>query len=251
MNKGMIVWVWGLFFWASCSASKIPAFTKTYSQEEVVAALLRHNHEFEWFQGKATAMIRTSRESQTVKVVIRMEKDRAAWFQVKKFEVEAFRMLVTPDVYTILNRLESSYMTGSIENIHEMVGMDISFEDLQNLLFGNIVLPEGDSIHLKQDGEFVIVDFSSGEWQIQYSLDKKHLRIREARIFNGEDKELQVGFDSYKKLANGMMMAHARTIRFPEEPGVQGILRLDFTEMEVNVPKELKFVVPSHYREFE
>lgn len=251
MNKLVIVLVYFLFFGASCSTSKIPVFTKTFSQEEVVAALLRHNHEFAWFQGKATAMIRTSRESQTVKVVIRMEKDSATWFQVKKFEVEAFRMLVTPDEYTILNRLESSYMTGSMDNIREMAGMDISFEDLQNLLFGNIVLPEGDSIDMKQDGEFVIVEFSSGEWQIQYSLDKKQLRIREARIFNEEGKELQVGFESYKKLANGMMMAHVRTIRFPEEPGVQGVLRLDFTEMEVNVPKELKFVVPSHYREFE
>lgn len=241
------------FSWLSaCSPSKkLTSDAKIYDKEEIIEALNKHNTDFTWFHGKASVAIRTSFESRDVQMVLRMAKDSAVWVLFKKFEVEAARVLITPEDYTVLYRLDSAFETAPLDKISEMAGLELTFDDLQQWIFGNIVLPENNSMQVENETDHVTVAFESGAWQIRYSLDKKNLRMKTAVIRDQNDRELRFEFDEYKKTKTKQVLAHTRTIYFPEQPGVQGIIRFDFSEMELNTPKELKFVVPSHYREIE
>jgi hypothetical protein len=236
----------------SCaSGKKILPTKKDHSPSDILKALENHNQEFTWFHGKASAEIRTTTESRDVNMVLRMKQDSAVWVVVKKFEVEAARMLVTPEEYTLLFRLENGYQRASFDKIRDMVGMPVGFSDVQQWMFGNIILPETDSIDIAQNENDIIVAFTSGNWLVRYSLDNTNLKLKQANVLDENNRELTILYDNYKKLKNGMSVAFTRSFLFPEGSGGTGSVKLKFSEIEVNIPKELKFVIPSHYREFE
>jgi hypothetical protein len=241
------------FLWLSaCTPSKkLTSENRFYSREEIIEALREHNQDFSWFHGKASVAIRTSAESRDVQMVLRMARDSAVWVLFKKFEVEAVRVLITPQNYTVLYRMDSAFETAPLYKIREMAGLDVGFNDMQEWIFGNIVLPESDSFIVRQERDFIRVEFESGPWQLSYDLNAKNLRLKTAVLRDDKNRALRFEYDDYKKTKNKQVLAHTRAIFFPEQPGVQGEIRFDFSEMELNTPKELKFVVPSHYREIE
>lgn len=248
---GSILCIAIMWLTACYPAKKLTSDAKVFSQEEIIDALNRHNQDFSWFHGKASVAIRTSFESRDVQMVLRMAKDSAVWVLFKKFEVEAARVLITPQEYTVLYRLDSAFETAPLDKISEMAGLPLGFNDIQEWIFGNILLPQTDSLTIRNDKENVRVEFESDTWQLSYDLDNKNLRLKTAVIRDENNRELRFEYKDYKKTKNKQVLAHTRSIYFPEQPGVQGMIHFDFSEMELNTPKELKFVVPSHYREIE
>ncbi|MBK7525327.1 MAG: DUF4292 domain-containing protein [Saprospiraceae bacterium] len=226
-------------------------FKKDYTTSDILKALENHNQDFTWFHGKASAEIRTTAESRDVHMVLRMRHDSAVWVVVKKYEVEAARMLITPEEYTLLLRLEDVYQKASFDKIRNMVGINIGFADVQQWMFGNIILPETDSIDVVQNENDITVAFTSGNWSIKYVLDNTNLTVKKASVLDETKREMTILYDHYKKLKNGTYVAFTRSFLFPEGSGATGSVKLKFSEIEVNIPKELKFVIPSHYREFE
>lgn len=59
-----------------------------------------------------------------------------------------------------------------------MVGINIGFADVQQWMFGNIILPETDSIDVVQNENDITVAFTSGNWSIKYVLDNTNLTVK-------------------------------------------------------------------------
>lgn len=248
---GSILFLAVIWLVACTPAKKLTSDNRIFSKKEIIEALNSHNQDFSWFHGKASVAIRTSFESRDVQMVLRMARDSAVWVLFKKFEVEAARILITPRDYTVLYRLESAFETASLDKISEMAGLPLGFNDIQQWIFGNIIVPEKDPSAISYDPENVRVEFESDSWQLSYDLDSKNLRLKTAVIRDANSRELRFEYKDYKKTKNRQVLAHSRSIYFPEQPGVRGKIHFDFSEMELNTPKELKFVIPSHYREIE
>jgi len=236
----------------SCSTSKkIPAKEVTYTTEDVLVALKDHNHAFEWFHGKGSAKIAGFGQSHHVQTIIRMRADSAIWVLFKKFEIEAIRVLMTPDDYTVLYRLEGGYMKGSTDELKQEAGMDVPYGELQNWLFGNVVIPVTKEVQLTQDEHTVTLQFLHDHWFVTYEIDKMTRQLISVNMKDMKGNIVAMKFGDYKYLESGENIAHFRDIDITSSTGEKAKLTLDFSEIEVNVPKELKFVVPSHYSEFE
>lgn len=236
----------------ACSpAKKLPQAGIQYTREALIAALQQHNYPFEWFHGKGDVKIDGFDQSHHVQSIVRMQADSAIWMVFKKFEVEAIRFLMTPEMYTVLFRLDNTYMKNTTSIIRNQLGLDVPFNDLQNWLFGNIYLPETEEIDITQTNEVAEIRFSTKGWDITYQLDKKNLQLLTATLRDASQAVITMKFAQYKKLTSGENLAYYREINMRSPQGETAEMRLDFSEIEVNVPKELKFVVPSHYREIE
>lgn len=244
---------WGLWLsLTACSpAKKLTRNDISYSREELIAALQHHNYPFEWFHGKGDVKIDGFNQSHHVQSIVRMKADSSIWMVFKKFEVEAIRFLMTPEIYTVLFRLDNTYMKNTTSSIRNQLGIDVPFTDLQNWLFGNIYLPDTEEVDITQTHEIAEIRFSSKGWNITYQLDKNNLHLMTASLRHASQAEITMKFADYKNLPSGENLAYYREINMRSPEGETAEMRLDFSEIEVNVPKELKFVVPSHYSEFE
>ncbi|TKD65056.1 DUF4292 domain-containing protein [Flavobacterium sp. ASW18X] len=81
-------------------------------------------------------------ESQGVSVSLRMKKDDAILLSAP---FGMFKALITPDRVSFYNKLENEYFDGDFEYLSKLLGTEMDFNKVQNLLVGDAILD------LKQD----------------------------------------------------------------------------------------------------
>ena len=120
--------------------------TKTIAAGEVDASLstkrIISNHyqnelEFETLSGKLKIDYDDGENSQTVSVSLRMKKDETIWISAPFGVVKA---IVTPDRVSFYNKLQNEYFDGDFSYLSNLLGTELDFEKVQNLLIGNAVL---------------------------------------------------------------------------------------------------------------
>ncbi len=76
-----------------------------------------------------------------------MKKDTAIWMSIAAtiLNIEAARVLITPDSFIIINKLDKSIEAHPINYLHQKFSLPVRFNDIQNLIAGKIILA-GDSI---------------------------------------------------------------------------------------------------------
>jgi len=132
----------------SCSTRKksaVPAGRTESSvsrseRSRILDQVATHRHHFVTFNGRAKSKIEINRSQYDVTANIRIESDKAIWISVTALMgIEAARVLITPDSVKIVNRLEGEYVSQPYAYLHKLVGNELSFSALQQLLTGNVI----------------------------------------------------------------------------------------------------------------
>lgn len=149
------------FFLAVFSIALISACSKTKKTAAVTdqeplrnrsaGYLLRHyeknKFDYTWIGMKVDADFLSNGETQGFKATIRMHKDSAIWISITPaLGIEMIRILITPDSLRYLSKIPDNkyYYTGGFEVISNLVGVDLDFEMLQDLLIGNALALDKD-----------------------------------------------------------------------------------------------------------
>lgn len=243
--------VFSLSFLISCAGSKklVQKELVPITNDDVLAALEKHNFDFNWLSAKANTELESPDERVSGSMIFRLKKDSAVWVVVKKLGIEFARVLVTPADYTVLYRMEGVYEKSSIQNIKKIVGVDLNFEDLQQWLFGNIILPDSQSVNIALVPPHYIVKSQQPDFLVTYYLNGYSLLVDKIQMEDIRKRVITAEYNEYTKLNNGKLTPYERLLTFPYSETENASIKLKFSEFEVDIPKELKFDIPSHYRE--
>ncbi len=97
---------------------------------------------FDWIGMKLDAEFITMGNSQGFKANVRMRRDSAIWITISPaLGIEVFRILVTPDSLWYISKIPDNkyYYKGNFQVISDVVGTDLDFNMLQDLLIGNAI----------------------------------------------------------------------------------------------------------------
>jgi hypothetical protein len=73
---------------------------------------------------------------------IRIKKDSLIWLSITPgMGIEIARAVITPDSVKVINRLDNKYDAYSFSYIKQMLGIDMDYYTLQNLIVGDVLLP--------------------------------------------------------------------------------------------------------------
>lgn len=234
----------------SCASKKSLSEIESISEKQMLNLLHNHNKPFTWFNAKANSIYEGGDEYISGKIVLRMKKDSALWVQVKKFEIEAARMLMTPEDYTLLNRLEANYEKKPFSTLKSTTGVDIPFADIQELLAGNIILPESiDASPSNPNTPFYTLNGNYKNYKLQYFIEKSSRLIKKIIIKDTGRMETTVTYDDFRQLKDNRLWPFERTIEYMSNPGENVKMKVQFSDVEFDIPREMKFSIPSHYRE--
>ena len=104
-------------------------------------AIIRTHYEnaldFKTLSGKMRIDYSDGEDSQGVAVSLRMEKDKAIWISAPFGVVKAY---ITPGRVTFYNKLQNEYFDGDFAYLSKYVGVELDFEQVQNLLLGQALL---------------------------------------------------------------------------------------------------------------
>jgi hypothetical protein len=165
----------------------------------------------------------------------------------KKFSIEGFRTIINKDSFYVVNRLERFYTEEPLDEIYKMFGMKVEFEDMQQLLAGNVFLPDVTQVNnYIQTGSNCKLTANIDIYDVTYVLDAYDLHLSELEIKDQTGRKTKALFDEYKKL-NNTKVPYIRKYSFYDETRIVAKLDVDVNEIEIDIPKTMIFSIPSHY----
>jgi len=121
--------------------------TKTIAAGEVDASLstkkIISNHyqnelEFETLSGRIKINYDDGKSSQGFTVNLRMEKDNTIW--ISSSPIPVVKAIITNNRVSFYNKLQNEYFDGDFSYLSNLLGTELDFNKVQNLLIGNAVL---------------------------------------------------------------------------------------------------------------
>ncbi|MEM1258670.1 MAG: DUF4292 domain-containing protein, partial [Bacteroidota bacterium] len=138
--------------------------------------------DFDTMSGKVRIDYKSGATDQGVTVSLRMEKDRAIWVSAP---LGIFKAYITPERVSFYNKLEGEYFDGDFAFISNLLGYEMDFQKVQNVLIGNTVLDlrkdkyasfianEGYILKPRQEREL---------FKILFSLEPQNFRVKSQQI---------------------------------------------------------------------
>jgi hypothetical protein len=231
----------------SCKTTKRLGPLPERTLSEIVHALKNRNIAFEWVSAKASIAFESPDEKVSGSLALRMKKDSVIWLTIKKFGYEFARVMADKEKYTVLYRLESAYETFPISKINNMIALSADFEDAQQLMFGNTILPDENNTKIEKDSIYYVLNTHVDNMELTYYVNGYTLELDKMTATDSYHRKATVYYSDYRTIPKYGKMAYKRTYEYPYSTSTTASVTLDFSEIEINVPKEIPFVIPDHY----
>jgi hypothetical protein len=191
-----------------------------------------------------------------VSSMVRWRRDSVIWMNVKKMGFNVARAQVTRDSVFVLNYMQNNYIAKSMSYVEKTFGVPLDFAVLQEVLLGNAVfLTDKTKLTIEKSAEGdVILRGSDVRWKATYSLDAANFSVKEMLFEEPAAKRsLKITYKNYAILQvpnHGQKnFSYLRTIEMEstQTGKVTVVLDIDAESLEVNVPKNIRFEIPSNY----
>ncbi|WP_108425177.1 DUF4292 domain-containing protein [Flagellimonas amoyensis] len=228
--------------------------TKTVTGGEVDPSLsvrnIINNHyfnqpNFKTLSGRIKIDYSNGDESQGVNVTLRMEKDKVIWISAPLGVVKAH---ITPEKVSFYNKLQNEYFDGDFSYLSQLLGTDLDFEKVQNLLLGNAVL---DLRKDKYDSEIYTGGYQLkpkkvGQlFKILFQLEPKNFKISTQQIAQPDkSRQLQANY-TYQDISGNALPEDIKILA--EDEGEVTTIDLSFRNLELNKPMNFPYKVPNGF----
>lgn len=149
--------------------------------------------------------------SQSLTVNLQIEKDKVIWIRGSKF-ITVFKAKITPTSVSYYSSLAKNYFEGDFTFIEQLLGVEINFEQLQNLFLGQALQnlkKEKQKLEILDNMYILSPEKQVSLYDIFYAINPSHFKLNSQIIENKEKKmRLDIRYFGYNLIE--------KTI-FPEE----------------------------------
>ncbi len=185
---------------------------------------------------------------QGVKSQIRWIRDSILWMNFSLIGIEGARLKVTRDSFYLIDRINKKFMAESLEKMSVRYDLPISFDNLQSVILGDPVILSKSEIVEEKKNEFIHFTQQDSIWRADYytnysenNLTKMNLRQKKS------NHVLTHKLSDFKKLSGSKTFSFNRIVEFYSKATGQAKLNIEFKDISINTPKEIKFSIPSSY----
>ncbi|WP_452597092.1 DUF4292 domain-containing protein [Pontimicrobium sp. MEBiC01747] len=189
------------------------------------------------------------KKSQSVTVSMRMEKDKTIWLS----KLGIVKALITPNRVAFYNTWDKTYFDGDFSYISELLGTELDFKKVQNLLLGETILdlePKGYKGDVN-DKSYVLSPKRQDElYEIFFLINPSFFKLDSQQISQSEEKRhLQIDYTAYQKVETETLpkILDIVAVQANEELNID----LEFKSVSLNQKLKFPFRIPSGYDEIE
>jgi len=229
------------------TASKLKKRSTRYLKKQLKAQEL----DVEWLSARAKINFKDAAQTRKFTANIRMRKDSVIWMNVKKLNVEAFRILITTDSIYVIDRLEKEYYIEDLKLVEEKFNFPGQFQALQTAILGNPYFFEKQQLSASvANQQYQLTGDNEVRTKSDYYLNGESYALEQMAFFDVErDRKLTVFLEAYSPvLEAAFQLAHKRKFVVESEETGTATIKMDFSRVEINVPKSIKFSISSRYK---
>ena len=182
--------------------------------------------------------------------VLRLYKDSAIWVSLSGsiLNLEAFRVLITPDSVILLNKLDKIVEKHPFRYMEELANMPLNFSTLQDLIVGNPIYL-GDSIIGFQPSDKQILLATTGKLftnLLSLSPGSHQLQSSNLEEIGGEKKRtIHLFYEGYQTGA-GVAFSTIREIIVNDDSQLK--MAMTLRQYEFNKELSVSMNIPSNYK---
>jgi len=229
------------------ATTKLKKRSAKYLQKQLKAQAL----DVEWLSARAKITYKDSGQTRKFTANIRMRKDSVIWMNVKKINVEAYRILITTDSIYVIDRLKKEYYIEDLKLVEEKFNFPGQFQALQTAILGNPYFFEKQKLSANVANEQYQLSGDNGvRTKSDYFLNGQSYTLEQMAFFDVErDRKLNIFLSEYAPvLEAAFQFAHNRQFEVKSEETGNASIKMKFSKVELNVPKAIKFSISDRYK---
>jgi hypothetical protein len=243
----------GLLALGSCKSSKNIANTDGAVEEMSSRKIIRKHNNIsvpETVDAKLKVNYKDAKEDIGFSVKMKMIKDEVIWLKGTKI-ITVFKAKITPEKVSFYSPYKRNYLEGDFTMLRKLLGVDINFNQLQNMLLGQSIY------NLKKTKQQVEIADNSYKlypkdqlsiFDIFYHINPTHFKLEKQYVVNSlKNQRLDVSYPKY---------IQKKSFLFPEKIEIKAKEKNKFTNIDMNVRSiefnkklEMPFRIPSGYKE--
>ncbi|WP_372754769.1 DUF4292 domain-containing protein [Mariniflexile sp.] len=186
--------------------------------------------------------------SQSYSVNFRAKKDEVIWISAAFSVVKA---LVTPDKVSFYNKLDNTYFEGDYNYLSNILGTDLDFEKVQNLLYGEAIFNmDADSYEASINDKAYLLQPKQQRalFEIFFLLDPVRFKVKSQQVSQPKEfRHLQIDYLTYQEVEKQLLPENIKVIAV--EANKETIIELEFKGVTLNEDLSFPYKIPSGFKE--
>ena len=235
-----------------CKSAK--SLTSSGSIKEGITAkqLINDNHKqtakFRTLQARVKIDYTENNKSNGVSVNLRMEKDKIIWLSAP---LSVAKVMITPDKVSYYNNWENVYFDGDFSLLSDLLGTELDFTKVQNLLLGETLFDLKEQKHVVSNNEASYIlspEDQNTLFEIFYLLNPGHFKLDSQQLAQPLEKRfLEIDYKSYQLVDKQIVPEIINIIAVEDTEEI--LIDLEFKSVSLNEKLRFPFSIPSNYKE--
>ncbi|MDR2222810.1 MAG: DUF4292 domain-containing protein [Flavobacteriaceae bacterium] len=253
MKKILLV-VFATLSLMSCKSKKIGVGLDEVDATKHKTALYILNEHSKNAQNFSTSQIRSSisfesdTQSNNASADIMIEKDKQIFLNVRVFGISVAKALITPEKVQYYEIVNKTYFDGDFSILSQYVGTDLDFNNLQNLLLGQVLNSTTDQNLLASiEGGLHKLSPAKEEDLISnyYFEDKGALLKKEEIEQKSTNRKVTISYPAYQQVKDYVVPTEIN-IKAIQEKSIN--LNLRYDKVTFGEELRIRYAVPSGYK---
>lgn len=228
------------------------AIAKDISAKKVAKKHTAANFDRETIDAKLKVNFNNGKTNQSLNVNMKIIKDEVIWLKGTKF-ITVFKAEITPTSVRYYSSFFKNYFEGDFSMIKKLLGVEINFEQLQNLFLGQSLLnvkKEKQQVEIVNNRYILSPEKQAKLFDIFFTINPSHFKLDEQSIVNTEKKlRLDIKYPSYT-LIDDVVFPSAINIKAKNPKSVTDIDLL-YKSVVFDTALKMSFNLPSGYKRLE
>lgn len=240
-----------LLIFSSCKSKKVITdgnLDNALSAKSIIKKHYQNELDFETIAGRMKIDYSDGKKSQGTTVSFRMEKDKAIWLSATLSLVKVY---ITPNRVTFYNKLEKEYFDGDFSYLSDLLGAELDFEKVQNLLLGQAIFDLREEKYRLSQNETNYQLTPKNEldlYKILYQIEPKNYKMAIQQVSQPLKKRLlEIKYSDYQ-LSAGHIIPNTVLITAIEN-NTKNTIDIEYRNIEFDRKLSFPYKIPKGYKE--
>lgn len=216
--------------------------------KQIIKEHYKREANFKTLQARVKVDYQQGDDSQGHSINLRMEKDKTIWLSAT---LGIVRAKITPEKVSFYNKLDNTFFDGDYALISDVLGTELDFDKVQNLLLGKALLDlsaDNYESNVYEKSYLLNPEEQSTILEIFFLLNPAHFKMDSQQLAQpNERRMLQIDYENYQEVEKEILPQNIKIIAL--ENNAETIIKMEFKSISINQEVRFPFRIPSGFEE--
>lgn len=236
---------------SSCGTKKVigdGTASEKMSAKNVIRQHYLNQLDFKTLAGKLKIDYSDGEDQQSLAVSLRMEKDKVIWISAPFGIVKAY---ITPERVSFYNKLDNEYFDGDFSFLSNLLGTELDFEKVQNLLLGHALFnlkDEGYSVSVFEENYELKPKNPGTLFKTLFQIEPKNFKMASQQLSQPLRKRLlDINYRNYQKIHKWILPNEINIVAIEKDS--RNTIDIEYRNIEFDEAVRFPYKIPDGYKE--